>query len=639
MSNPAYNLTIEQLVGALSQSNQAVAIHVTDQFIIQYASDAMIKVWGKDRSVIGMPLEKALPELEGQPFMGMFRKVWHEGVTIAGKDTAAVLEVDGALKTFYFDFEYRPLRNEAGETYCILHTATDVTERYQGQQREYTLQEETRAANEELTAANEELQLTNMALAESGARFRNLVNQAPVGMCIIRATDLLIEDVNDIYLEIVGRDRHELENRTIWDAIHEAAEAYAPVMQKVIDTGISYVAKETEIVLMRHNVPETVFIDFVYEPIKFNGVVDSIMVIVIEVTDKVRARRIVEDMEERNRLAIEAAETGTYDIDLVTNDITTSPRFDAIFGFDKPVTWNEYATVIHPDDRETRLNARKVGLETGKILTEFRVIHPDGSVHWIKVNGQIYFDAAKRPVRMLGTVIDITEQKLLQQQKDDFLSIASHELKTPITSLKASIQLMDRIKNDPDPQKLPRLIDQAVKSMHKVSTLVEDLLNVSRANESQLRINKTRIDLTRLLENCCIDIRSEGAFTITVHAPSQLMVDADEHAIDQVITNLVNNAVKYASGSKEIILSARLEAGYAHISVQDFGPGIPKDKLPHLFERYYQVDSAAYGKSGLGLGLYICSEIVKKHGGQIGVESELGKGSAFYFTLPIGKLS
>ncbi len=236
---------------------------------------------------------------------------------------------------------------------------------------------------------------------------------------------------------------------------------------------------------------------------------------------------------------------------------------------------------------------------------------------------------------MLGTVIDITEQKRLQQQKDDFLSIASHELKTPITSLKASVQLMERIKNDPSPEKLARLIDQAVKSMHKVSTLVEDLLNVSRANESQLRINKSPVDLTQLLENCCIDVRSESVFTITVQAPPGLMVDADEHAIDQVITNLVNNAVKYAPGSKEIILSARTDGNQVYVSVRDFGPGIPKDKLPHLFERYYQVDTAAYDRSGLGLGLYICAEIIKKHGGQIGVDSQLGEGSTFYFTLPI----
>ncbi|MBS1523452.1 MAG: PAS domain S-box protein [Bacteroidetes bacterium] len=649
MTSPTDNLTTEELIDVLAQSNQAIAIHVTDQFVIQYASDAMIKVWGKDRGVIGMPLAKALPELEGQPFIEMFSRVWHQGITISGKDTAAILEINGELKTFYFDFEYRPIKNETGETFCILHTATDITERYLSQQREYLLQEEMRAANEELSAANEELNLTNeeliqsqaemqeinTALIESDIRFRNLVNQAPIGMCIIRAKDMWVEEVNDIYLELVGRDRHEVENRPIWEAIHEAAEAYAPVMQKVIDTGISYIAYETELTLIRRGVPETVFIDFVYEPIKFKGKVDSVLVIVIEVTEKVNARRIVEEMAERNRLAIEAAETGTYDIDLRTNDILTSPRFDTIFGFDEPVSWDEFATAIHPDDREARFIARQKAIETGKLFNELRIIHKDNSMHWVKVNGQVYFDADKQPVRMIGTVIDITEQKRLQQQKDDFLSIASHELKTPITTLKGSLQLLERMKNNPSPQVLPRLIDQAVKSMDKVSTLVEDLLNVGRANESQLRIEKTKFNITELLKNCCNHIRADDKFKIVVNAPEKLMVDADEHAIDQVITNLVNNAVKYAPNSVEIILAANTEGKFARISVQDFGPGIPEDKLPHLFERYYQVNASAYRRSGLGLGLYICSEIVKKHNGKIGVESELGKGSTFYFTLPL----
>lgn len=649
MPIPSYGLTNDELIDVLAQSNQAIAIHVTDQFIIQYASDAMIKVWGKDRGVIGMPLEKALPELEGQPFIGMFSRVWHEGITISGTDTPAILEIDGELKTFYFDFEYRPVKNYAGETFCILHIANDITDRYLSQQREQVLQEEMLAANEELSAANEELNSSNEELVqsqmelrelnniliESEARFRNLVIQAPVGMCIVRAKDFWVEDVNDIYLELVGRNRDELDNKNIWEAIPEAADAYAPVMQKVIDTGIRYVANETEIVLVRRGMPETVFIDFVYEPILFKGLVDSVMVIVIEVTDKVNARRLIEEMAERSRLAIEAGEIGTYDVDLRTNGITTSPRFDAIFGFDKPVTWDEFAAAIHPDDREARFIARQKAIKTGKLFNELRALHKDGSVHWVKVNGQVYFDTYKQPVRMIGTVIDITEQKRLQQQKDDFLSIASHELKTPITSLKGSIQLLERMKNNPSPQHLERLIDQAVRSMNKVSTLVEDLLNVGRANESQLRINRTRINIAELLQNCCNHIRADDNYMIVVQAPPVLMVDADEHAIDQVITNLVSNAVKYAPNSREIILSAYPDGEYVQISVEDFGPGIPKDKQPHLFERYYQVNASTYHRSGLGLGLYICSEIIKKHNGQIGVQSELGKGSIFYFTLPL----
>lgn len=648
MPQPPQFLSNEQLIDVLVQSNQAVAVHVTDQFVIQYASDTMISVWGKDRSVIGLPLEKALPELEGQPFIGLFKKVWYEGITISGSDTPADLEVNGQLKTFYFDFEYRPIKNKKGKTFCILHTATDVTERYLSQQRERQLQEEMQAANYELNLANEELQTANeeltesqerlrainTALLESDTRFRNLVKQAPIGICIVRAKDLWIQDVNDIYLELVGRKRSELENRTIWEAIPEAAEAYAPVMKRVIDTGVPFIAKEIELVLIRHGVPETVFIDFVYEPVMYNDTVDTIMVLVIDTTDKVRARHNIEEMEERIRLAVEAAEIGTYDLNLEKGSILTSPRVDAIYGLEQPASWDQYVEVIHSDDRVKRETAYTEAYKNGKLAYEARVIHKDSSVHWIRTNGKVYYNNGK-PVRVLGTVLDITEYKRLQQQKDDFLSIASHELKTPITSLKASLQLLERMKDNPSVKMLPRLVEQANRSMDKISALVEDLLNVSRANESQLKLNKKDFDIVELLENCCNHIRAAGKYQIEISGVKPLIVNADEHAIDQVITNLVNNAVKYAPGSLTIRINITVEDGYAKISVSDSGPGIPEDKLPHLFERYYQVNASGYYNSGLGLGLYICSEIIKKHNGKIGVKSKLGQGSTFYFTLPL----
>jgi PAS domain S-box-containing protein len=641
-------LSNEQVIEVLAQSKSAIAIHITDQFIIQYATDSMIAIWGKDKSVIGKPLEEALPELKDQPFIDLFRKVWEEGITINGSDTAAYLEVNDKLQTFYFDFEYRAVKDLSGKTYCILHTATDVTERFLSRQREQSLTEEMRAANEELSAANEELNAANEelsesqdnlltinnALSESDARFRNLVKQAPIGICIIRAADLMIQDVNDSYLELVGRQRKEMEYRTIWDAIPEAAEFYAPIMNDVIDTGVAFVASDHELLLTRKGVNETVFVEFVYEPIIYNSRVDAVMVLAIEVTDKVIARRKIEDMEERVRLAVEAADTGTFDLDIINGVMLTSPRFDAIFGFDHHVPWERFVAAIHPDDQQKRLAEHAEAYRSGKLFYEARVLHPGGSIHWIRVQGQIYYNDKKIPARILGTLLDITEFKRLQQQKDDFLSIASHELKTPITSLKASLQLLDKMKDNPSPQIFPRLIEQSTRSMQKISALVEDLLNVSRANESQLRLNKKVFNITELLGTCCNHVRVAGKYELIVQGDEQLNIYADEHAIDQVVVNLVNNAVKYAPDSLRIYLIIDKEEEMIKISVKDSGPGIAAEKLPHLFERYYQVDAAGYQNSGLGLGLYICSEIVKKHGGKIGVTSELGKGATFYFTLP-----
>ena len=121
-------------------------------------------------------------------------------------------------------------------------------------------------------------------------------------------------------------------------------------MNEVIRSGVPFVGKEHELILIRNGVDETVFVDFVYEPIKYNGVVDAIMVLAIDVTDKVVARRRVEDMEESVRLAIAAADTGTFDLDIIKGVMVTSPRFNAIFGFDHHVTWDKFVNAIHPDE-------------------------------------------------------------------------------------------------------------------------------------------------------------------------------------------------------------------------------------------------------------------------------------------------
>lgn len=628
---------------------EAVAIHYSEDAIIQFANDAMLAFWGKGKGVIGKSLADALPELRDQPFLQMFKKVWNEGITISGTDTPADIEIDGKKQTFYFDFEYRALKNARGETYCILHTASDVTDRALGAQREQALTEELKASNEELLAANEELNASNEELSESqqilkqlyddladsNTRFRSMVRQAPVGICIIRADDLFIPEVNDAYLELVGRKREDFEGRTIWQAVPEAADAYAPIMNRVIVTGTPFVAKEHELILIRQGIPETVFVDFVYEPVKHEDNVNAIMVLAIDVTDKVTARRNIEGTEERARLAIEAAEIGTFDLDLVKRTMLTSERFNTIFGFDQPVDWKMFIEAIHPDDRDKRDAAHKDAYKTGKLFYEVRVIYSDSSIHWVRVQGKMYYDADGKPLRVLGTILDITNFKRLQQQKDDFISIASHELKTPITSLKASLQLLDKIKVDPMSPVIPKLIEQSNRSMQKISTLVEDLLNVSRTNETYLKLNKTTFTIAELLKNCCNHVRVAGKYTLTIQGDEELQVNADEHAIDQVVVNLVNNAVKYAPDSTEIFMMVQKVGDNARISVRDTGPGIPAEKLPHLFDRYYQAEASGFQKSGLGLGLYISSEIIKRHGGEIGVESEVGKGSTFWFTLPL----
>jgi PAS domain S-box-containing protein len=265
---------------------------------------------------------------------------------------------------------------------------------------------------------------------------------------------------------------------------------------------------------------------------------------------------------------------------------------------------------------------------------QIRVKRADGLYMWHLIRLMPIIDQQGQTQLWVGTATDIQELRLLQQHKDDFIIIASHELKTPITSLKASLELLDRIKDNPPSPTMSKLIVHANKSLGKVNALIEDLLNASMANQGQLHISRQHFTLSELIRECCSDINAEGVYTIKTEGDMQLGVYADITRIEQIIINFINNAIKYAPESKEILVCIEKADDMAKVSVIDQGPGIPPEKLRYVFDRYYRAESSGSKYTGLGLGLYICTEIIKRHDGQIGAESELNKGSSFWFKLP-----
>jgi len=278
-----------------------------------------------------------------------------------------------------------------------------------------------------------------------------------------------------------------------------------------------------------------------------------------------------------------------------------------------------------------------ISMATGKPVydTEIGIAAPGKERFYILVNAAPIFDMDNNITGSIGTFMDVTRRRIAIQQKDDFIGVASHELKTPITVLKTSIQLLDRLKHNPTHKMLPVLIEQANKGMKKLGYLVEDLLDVSRLKEGQLALNKKDFALEEILHDSFAHLHTGRRSQIIVRGDSNLQLHADPNRIEQVLVNFINNAVKYAPDSGEIVINVVKLENNVRISVTDYGPGIDKAKQRHLFDRYYRTDYSGEQYSGLGLGLYISAEIVKKHGGQFGVDSEPGKGSTFWFTLPL----
>lgn len=275
--------------------------------------------------MIGMRFLEALPELAGQPFEALLKNVMVTGEPYFAVNDKAELLVDGKLVTSFYTFSYQPVNNLMGKTVGVVCYATDVTELVNAvdenkklTQKEVATNSSLGRVNEELMAANEQHAATNEELLESyrqleasEERFRNLIQQAPFAICVIHAPDLVVSDVNARYLELVGKTRNQLDGKIIWDGVPEAAEYYAPIMLNVVSTGLPFLAKEAELTLIRQGVAEQVFVDFVYEPVfDLNGMVVSVMVIGIDVSEKVNTRKAIEEIEERIRLAIQGQTSG-----------------------------------------------------------------------------------------------------------------------------------------------------------------------------------------------------------------------------------------------------------------------------------------------------------------------------------------
>ncbi|MGI8419104.1 MAG: PAS domain S-box protein [Candidatus Levyibacteriota bacterium] len=232
---------------------------------------------------------------------------------------------------------------------------------------------------------------------------------------------------------------------------------------------------------------------------------------------------------------------------------------------------------------------------------------------------------------------DVTQRKRLERQKDEFISIASHELKTPVTSIKSFGQVLRlRFKKESN-EKAVELLGKMDAQVDKLTNLIGDLLDVTKMDTGRVQYNNDYFDFDDLISELVEEMqRTTGKHSLLQKGKTNKKIYADRERIGQVLTNLISNAIKYSPHTDKIIVQSATEKGKVKVCVQDFGVGIPKEKLDKVFERFFRISGP--GKEtfpGLGLGLYISSEIIKRQSGRIWVESAVGKGSVFCFTLPI----
>ena len=514
--------------------------------------------------------------------------------------------------------------------------------------------EELISANEELAAANGELQEIQEALREQAIEkqkvldrlyaqeenIKNMVKQAPVGMCIIQGDPLWVVEVNDIFLELIGKTREALKASPYWEVNQEAASYYEPITKQVLATGQSFHADEHELMLIRNGIEEIVNVDFVYEPMFDEaGIAYAIMIVAIDITDKVVARKQLERAEESLRLAVEAAGLGTYSIDPVTKSFSTSASMKKFFGLTagEEISYDAALKQIHEDYRPAVLQQLDAAFTNqSRFDLEYPIIGVhDEQIRWVRGVGMMQIIDGKE--LFTGVLNDITERRKDEERKNDFIGMVSHELKTPLTSMRGYVQmLLVKMRRQEDEFAISSL-EKTNTQIGKMTTMINGFLNVSRLESGKIHIDNRVFDLAQLVK----ETEDEVANTISSHqvvfAPvEETIVNCDRDKIGQVINNLISNAVKYSVAGSTIQVACITIENRALISVRDEGMGIKPEDLSRIFERYYRVEGTQmFSISGFGIGLYLCAEIIYRHHGEIWADSDFGKGSTFCFSLPI----
>lgn len=398
-------------------------------------------------------------------------------------------------------------------------------------------------------------------------------------------------------------------------------------------------------------------------PYKRNSRLEIIQILgaTIDITEKVKAQLEVKAKTEallRNSFEQQSAKRFKTLADSMPQIVWTADAGGRIDYFNQ--RWYSYTRLpertfsmtdlsgnIHPEDVGEYFDNWTRSLETGnpfQVEFRFKDQHHRDQYCWLLAKALPIHDQNGIITKWHGTFTDINDLKLAQlsiqqlvKEKEDFISIASHELKTPVTSLKGSIQLLERMAGEGTlPGEMDGLIQMAVRQVNKLSRMVGDLLDVARMDADKIELVKRDFLLMEAVSDSLEQVRYLSARSaIHVNGSTNVLIHSNKERIEQVITNFLSNAIKYSPEGSDIQVELSLHDGQLRIAITDHGIGIPASKLPFVFDRFFRVEASSDKFSGLGLGLYISAEIISRLQGDIGVTSELGKGSTFWFTLPV----
>ncbi len=569
----------------------------------------------------------------------------------------------GVFTEKYWRASNRPVFNGNGEVAYIIHTAEEITA--------------------QIKSAQQEIQM------EGVEKIFSLFMHAPVVVGLVNGKDHVLELANEAAFKLSGKQPQEIIGKPIIESLPElGGQGIIELFDQVRISGKAFTAQEVPLALLVKGRKELHYFNLVYQPYyeKNRKHASGVFTISYDITEHVLARKKLEEKEaaleaalEQVRLSKEAAELGTFDMNLENGDLHWDDRCRILFGIShhNPVSYEkDFVQGLHPADRERILKVIEQlfvkSISNGNYDVEYRTVGAeDGVVRWVRAKGKVYFNAAEKPVRFIGSVLDITPQvdarrrienlvdertaelaqanetlqninKELQRSNanlEEFAYAASHDLKEPVRKIhfftnQLKSQLGAHLKGAE-----VHSFNRIEKATERMRNLIDDLLLYSHV--SQRPLAKESVNLNQKIQNVIEDLELDIAEkNATVHVDKLPNVNGYRRQLQQLFQNLVSNALKYSRpgvlpsihiSAEKIVDNGKI---YDGIMVQDNGIGFE----PEYADKIFQMFTRLHGKneySGTGVGLSIVKKVVENHNGLIRVKSTPGEGSTFSVLLPL----
>jgi PAS domain S-box-containing protein len=494
-----------------------------------------------------------------------------------------------------------------------------------------TSKEELQSINEELRTVNQELKVKVEETTLASNNLQNLINSVDIATIFLDrslrvvlftppATQLFNLIANDI-----GRQLSDITHRLSYHDITRDSEA---VIQKLKTIEKEVKSADNQIYLMRA-------LPYRTEQDRINGVVITF----INITERKRSELTAQESAERFRAMVSQSTAGFVQTDNGGKFTLVNKKFCDMVGYGETelLTMRMADLLLKDDDKQGLVLLDQIDSKGWLPFdAEQRLVRKDGSLRWVSASVSAIRNGEGRSEAAVVVCQDITERKALEQQKDEFISIASHELKTPVTTIKSYAEIILETFQKARDVKAATLMQKLNNQIDRLAGLVRDLLDTTKITDGKLTLRFEILNLNELIRERLEEMKRLSPKHQLIHKPGKLKsVEADRERIGQVLTNLLTNAIKYSPSGGSIIVSTESKGKHVQVSVADKGIGIADEYKKQVFDRFFRVSNAELKTyPGMGLGLYISSIIIQRHKGTIDVKSKPGKGSVFRFTLP-----